>query len=104
MTQSYPRLANVFGALVTSASEHLRQATEDADRRLLGGEPTALVVLAQRPGQSIDALSRALALTHSGAVRLVDRLEASGLVERSPSGRGRALALRLTRRGKEIAA
>jgi DNA-binding MarR family transcriptional regulator len=65
--------------------------------------PAALVTLAHAPGSSIDSLRSALGLTHSGAVRLVDRLEADGLVRRSRDG-GRAVAVDLTARGRRALA
>jgi DNA-binding MarR family transcriptional regulator len=64
-----------------------------------GGEaPAALVTISHEPGLSIERLSRALGLTHSGTVRLVDRLEGEGLVNREKRS-ARAVRLRLTRRG-----
>jgi DNA-binding MarR family transcriptional regulator len=60
--------------------------------------PAALVTLSHEPRLSIAELRGALGLTHSGAVRLVDRLEQDGLVRRSRAG-GRAVALHLTSRG-----
>ena len=51
-------------------------------------------------GEPLDLLRRALALSHPGVVRLADRLQARGLVERHRSDRdGRAVALRLTAGG-----
>ena len=47
-------------------------------------------------GEPIDALRETLGLTHSGAVRLVDRLEAAGLAERRPGPDGRSVAVALT--------
>ena len=55
--------------------------------------------MANYPGEPIEALRRTLQITHSGAVRLVDRLEAAGLLTRAPGGRGRNLALALTPAG-----
>jgi predicted MarR family transcription regulator len=45
-----------------------------------------------------------LDLTHSGAVRLVDRLAGAGLVERRRAGDGRAVAVTLTPAGHRAAA
>jgi DNA-binding MarR family transcriptional regulator len=59
----------------------------------------ALVTLAHQPGLSIDALRTVLGLTHSGAVRLVDRLEEDGLVKRARGGR--SVAVTLTHRGRQ---
>jgi DNA-binding MarR family transcriptional regulator len=57
------------------------------------------VTVAHEPGLSIERLRRALGLTHSGAVRLVDRLEGEELVTRERRGE-RAVSLALTRRGR----
>jgi len=103
MTESYSRAANLLGALALAVCDRLREATEHLDDGLAASEPAALVTLAHYPGQSILTLGRTLGLTHSGAVRLADRLEASGLVRRAPSGRGRTLALSLTQRGRSAA-
>jgi len=67
--------------------------------------PAALASIANAPGDSLDALRRTLRLTPSGAGRLVDRLQADGLVERQPgsSGDGRSIALVLTEKGQRIA-
>ncbi|MGO8982697.1 MAG: MarR family transcriptional regulator [Streptosporangiaceae bacterium] len=45
--------------------------------------------MAHYPGQPVAALARTLGLTHSGAVRLADRLEAADLARRTSSGHGR---------------
>ena len=49
-------------------------------------------------GTTVDGLARVLALTHSGAVRLTDRLEADGLVERRPGADARSRAAARHRR------
>src|SRR4051794_41929024 len=53
---------------------------------------------------SIDLLRQVLGLTPSGAVRLVDRLAADGLVRRTPGPDGRQVAVVLTARGRRAAA
>lgn len=70
---------------------------------LSSAEAAALVVLLQHPAQSIRQLSMILRVTHSGAVRIVDRLEAAGWASRQPSGRGRTLAVGLSPSGKRRA-
>ena len=45
-------------------------------------DAAALVTIGNHPGESVEALRHALGLTHSGAVRLLNGLEAEGLVER----------------------
>lgn len=103
MTQSYSKAANLLGALALAVSDRLGEAAERGDDGLAAPESAALVTLAHYPGQPIVALGRTLRLTHSGTVRLADRMEAAGLARRAASGHGRALALRLTRRGQEAA-
>lgn len=61
--------------------------------------PAALITIAHHPGLSIDRLSVPLGLTHSGTVRLIDRLEADELVRREKRAE-RAVKLHLTRRGR----
>ena len=51
------------------------------------------------PDPSIDLLRQVLGITHSGAVRLVDRLERAGHVRRVPGSGRRTTAIRLTAAG-----
>ncbi len=99
---SHRRAANLLGALALAVGERLGQATRRGDG-FSENEPATLVTLLQYPDQSIEALRRTLRLTHSGAVRLVDRLEAVQLLRRIPSGHGRTLAVRLTPAGRRAA-
>src|SRR5581483_6547495 len=103
MTQSYPKAANLLGAFALAVADEIREATQQADG-LATSEPAALVTLAHYPGQSVGARARTLSLTHSGAVRLADRLVAAGLVRRANPGPGRTLALLLTESGQLAAA
>jgi DNA-binding MarR family transcriptional regulator len=67
--------------------------------------PAALVAMHEfLDGGSVTQLSSVLGLTHSGTVRLVDRLAADGLVERVGAQDGRAVSVVLTRRGRLTAA
>lgn len=104
MTESYSKAANLLGALALAVSDLLGEATEQGEDGLAASGPAALVTLAHYPGQPIVTLGKTLGLTHSGAVRLADRMEAAGLVRRAASGRGRALALQLTEPGRRAAA
>jgi DNA-binding MarR family transcriptional regulator len=97
-------VANVLGALalaVTDRTGHLL-----ADRAAL--TPTSAAALSALhqflDGPTVEELSRVLGLTHSGAVRLVDRLAAAGLVARGRGGDGRSRALTLTSEGERVAA
>lgn len=100
MSESYPRAANLLGALALAVSDGIREATEEQADGLAKPEPAALVTLAHYPGQSVGALARTLGLTHSGAVRLADRLVAAGWARRVRAGPGRTLALHLTESGR----
>ena len=68
---------------------------------LSGSDAAALVTLRNyAEGEPLELLRRALALSQPGVVRLADRLQARGLVERHRSASdGRAVGLRLTRSG-----
>lgn len=95
------RTANLLGALATGVSDAVCSSTKRQTARS-GETPAALVALGHVPGLSNDAFSKALRLSHAGCVRLVDRLEADGLVERRPRARdARSVALYLTRAGIE---
>jgi MarR family transcriptional regulator, negative regulator of the multidrug operon emrRAB len=97
------RTLNMLGALALALADRIATAAE-AMSNLHPSTASALVVIVNHPGESIDAIRRALGLTHSGAVRLIDGLEAVGLVERRRSPRdGRAIALWTTREGEQIA-
>jgi DNA-binding MarR family transcriptional regulator len=52
---------------------------------------------------TVDELRRVLGLTHSGAVRLVDRLAEAGLVARGAGGDGRTRSVALTAAGRRAA-
>jgi DNA-binding MarR family transcriptional regulator len=57
-----------------------------------------------RPGASVEELRHAIGLTHSGTVRLVDRLVVERDVERRAADDGRAVSLFLTAKGRRTAA
>ncbi|HEY0226746.1 MAG TPA: MarR family transcriptional regulator [Mycobacterium sp.] len=90
--------ANVIGAWVLAVADAIEHATTAATG-ITGAAPAALVAIAADPDMTIDDLRRTLDLTHPGAVRLVDRLEGCGWLERRP-GHGRTIHLRLTTKGR----
>jgi len=98
------RTAQLLGALALALADRAG-ATVEADAGLAGSDAAALVTLRNyADGEPLDLLRRALALSHPGVVRLADRLQARGLVERHRSERdGRAVALRLTAAGRRAA-
>lgn len=92
------RAANLLGALSLAVMDRIERAAREVIGR--GGEtPAALVVIGYGPGITNDMLNRVLGLSHSGTVRLVDRLVADDLVERRPGRDGREVALHLTIKG-----
>lgn len=77
-------VANRLGAMALTLSDGIRDATEEATG-MAGGLPPALVSLRQwADGASVDVLADAMRVSHSRAVRIVDRLEAGGLARREP--------------------
>lgn len=96
-----PRDANLLGALGIVLTDAL------ADAAQLGGGATpaaALVALhGTSAGGTIDALAGRIGLSHSGTVRLVDRLSRDGLVERRRGADQRSAALVLTPQGRRAA-
>jgi MarR family transcriptional regulator, negative regulator of the multidrug operon emrRAB len=98
------RTAQLLGALALALADRAGAAVEE-DAGVSGTDAAALVTLRNyAEGEPLDLLRRALALSHPGVVRLADRLQARGLVERHRSERdGRAVALRLTPAGRQAA-
>ena len=103
MTESHdPRLINLLGAFALALADAIRDATEAATG-MTGAAPAALVALQQfLAGRTTEDLAQATGLTHSGAVRLIDRLVAAGLVERRPGRDGRSLSIVLTAAGRAL--
>ena len=96
-----PSPTNLVGALGLALADRLGAAAG-----LAGGASAAeaLVSLHQaRAGASIDALAGVVGLSHSGTVRLVDRLARDGLVERRRGADQRSAALFLTPAGRRLA-
>jgi MarR family transcriptional regulator, negative regulator of the multidrug operon emrRAB len=102
--ESNARDANLLGALSLAVAERLDAATRAAAAHG-GSAPAALAALDTfLDGSSIDALRKPLGLTHSAAVRLVDRLAAAGLVRRGAGEDGRSVRVFLTPSGRRAAA
>eukprot|EP00435_Cladocopium_sp_Y103_P077981 s1_g1720.t1 len=94
------RLENLVGAFANSVADAVLVATQDT-ATVAGPSAAALVLIQNEPGMPIETLRAGLDLTHAGAVRLINRLEAAGLVARKQSKRDRrAVALVLTVKGK----
>ena len=100
-----PRL-DTWRAFLTAHALLTRRLDEDlrAEEGLTLGEYSALLQVAEAPGRSLrmNQLATGIFLSRSGVTRLIDRLEADGLIQRSTctdDGRG-ALAV-LTDAGLE---
>jgi DNA-binding MarR family transcriptional regulator len=97
------RVGNLLGALSLAVSDR----TSDAVGGAVGQSESAAVALSALyhflDEPSVDKLGSVLGLTASGTVRLVDRLEAAGYVERGPGRDGRSVSLRLTAAGRRAA-
>lgn len=90
---------NVIGAFALALADDFKGAMQDlAD----GNESTcsALIVIGQESGLSVDRLSKILGLSQPGTVRLIDRLATAKLVERKTGSDRRSVALRLTEAGR----
>lgn len=94
------RTANLLGALACEIAERLddrlKNHPNDSD-----SSAAALNVIGFYEGCSNNALSRALKLSHTTVVRLIDKLSAQGLVERRAGADRRVVSLFLTKRGRE---
>jgi DNA-binding MarR family transcriptional regulator len=97
-------VANRLGALALTLSDGIREATEAATG-MAGGLRSALVSLQEwADGRSVDVLAEAMRVSHSRAVRVIDRLEAEGLARREPDpSDGRRALVRLQPAGRELA-
>ncbi len=95
------RTANLLGALGAALADETERVISQSVR-LPMADAAALNVVGQNPGVSISGVSTALAVTHPGAVRVVDRLAAAGLVERRAGVDGRTVGLHFTPDGKAL--
>lgn len=96
------RVENLLGALVITLGDTLAERTE-AVAGHGPSSPAALLGLLRRPGLSIATLRHSVGLSHSATVRLVDRLEADGLLSRRNAPDGREVSLVLTGKGRRRA-
>jgi DNA-binding MarR family transcriptional regulator len=96
------RLANLLGAVATGIDDAVFGALSHDG--LDATTATALVALLDfSPSGSVQRLRQVVGLTHSGAVRLVDRLDAMGLAERRRGDDRRSVAVVLTPAGRRVA-
>lgn len=95
------RLANLLGATALAVSDVMLAGVQQAGEVSSSGAG-ALVALSRTPGISVTELGRRVGLSQSAAARMVDSLEAAGLVHRSP-GAGRQVSVTPTRSGRRTA-
>ncbi|WP_379547421.1 MarR family winged helix-turn-helix transcriptional regulator [Qipengyuania sp. DSG2-2] len=88
----------MLGAVGLAVADRIQETARQVMSRA-GETPAALVVIGYGTEPSNDQLRAILGLSHPGAVRLVDRLVADGLVERRSGRDRRTLALHLTEKG-----
>jgi MarR family transcriptional repressor of emrRAB len=97
------RLTNLIGAFTLIATDAIGEAVESAAGHTYAAPAALTILLPAGQGRSVDELRRAVGLTPSGGVRLVDRLVADGLVDRRRGRDGRSVLVSLTRRGRRVA-
>jgi DNA-binding MarR family transcriptional regulator len=103
LSERYPRLANLVGALTLALSDTMRDATESAADQTAAGPSTLIALSEFLDHPTVDEVRRVVGLTHSGGVRLVDRLEAQGYIARRPGRDARSVSLVLTAKGRRAA-
>ncbi|TDD88494.1 MarR family transcriptional regulator [Actinomadura darangshiensis] len=95
----HERLANLLGAASLAVTDLVLAGATDAGQVSASGA-AALIVLSDAPDLGVTELGRRVGLTQSAAARMVDGLQAAGLVERH-RGAGRVVHVRLTGKGAE---
>ena len=98
------RAANLLGALSLVVADRMTDEIEASSGQSLTTATALSALYDFLDDPSVDLLRQVLGLTHSGTVRLVDRLVAAGQVRRVPGPDGRTTAVRLTRSGRRAAA
>ncbi len=93
------RTTNLLGAFLTGLSEQMSVRLEQ-ESHVSGDAPAALVAIAYHEGRTVESLRRTLALSHSWTVRVVEKLEADGLVLKRIGSDRRAVALYVTDQGR----
>ncbi|WP_407050942.1 MarR family winged helix-turn-helix transcriptional regulator [Methyloraptor flagellatus] len=96
------RTANLLGALALEVTQRAEQSAKRHPNETLSSS-AALNVIGFYDGCSNNTLAQALGLSHTATVRLVDKLEAAGLVTSETGTDRRSVALKLTTSGRERA-
>jgi DNA-binding MarR family transcriptional regulator len=94
-------LATKFAAIAQAAVNQMDRRTTDL-LKMDGQATAALIVIGSAPGQPIERLRQALEMSHSGCVRLVERLMLAGYAERHVGRNKREAAIHLTAVGEQM--
>jgi DNA-binding MarR family transcriptional regulator len=97
------RVGNLLGALSLIVTDSTTDAIGDHAARSPSDAAALSAMLNFLPRPSVDRLRQVLGLTPSGTVRLIDRLEAAGLVRRGAGADGRSTSVALTPAGRRAA-
>jgi MarR family transcriptional regulator, negative regulator of the multidrug operon emrRAB len=100
-TTADARLANLLGAVATG----LTDAMDDSglgDGLDSSAQAALVAMLDFSPSGSVRRLSQIIGLTHSGAVRVVNRLADAGWVRRGPGADARSVTVALTPAGRRL--
>ena len=89
---------NVLGALAMVLNDGIRSAT-DASIGMSGETAAAVMLIGANPGLTVGLVAKALSLTPSGAVRLVEKLAINGFIEKKNGVDQRTVVLSLTESG-----
>ena len=94
-------LATKFAAIAQAAVNQMDRRTAEL-LKMDGQAAVALIVIGSKPGQPIERLRQALEMSHSGCVRLVERLMLAGYAERHVGRNKREAAIHLTAVGEQM--
>jgi len=97
------READRAGNLLGAAALAISGAADDAAGERSQAAKAALAILGQSPPCSIGALSKILRRSHSATVRLVEELQADGLVRKQAGEDRRSILVQLTGAGRREA-
>jgi MarR family transcriptional regulator, negative regulator of the multidrug operon emrRAB len=93
------KLGNLLHAMATAIADR-QMLTMTAGSGLSPSAVASVLTLGQHDQQSVSDLTSVTGLSHSAVVRLIDRLEADGLVQRSEEKQGRSVPIALTDAGR----
>ena len=92
---------NILGVVGLAVADRIERSAREILKHS-GETPAALVVIGYDLGPTNEQLRAILGLSHSGTVRLVDRLVKDGLVKRAQGSSKREIALYATNKGKKF--